>query len=204
MPRKPAASAPPSTPVSPLAAFATDVWPDDAVQVGRIVGAHGLQGFVKVAPLSGDAGALLKAARWWLEHGLPAPRRYAVETRSRRLQGGTMVAAIEQVSDRTAAEAFKGATVYVRRGDFPPARDGEFYWVDLLGLAVVNRDGVVLGTVDGLLDNGAQTVLRVVQQRTDAAGMPRPVERLIPFVEQYVGEVSLERRRIEVDWGEDY
>lgn len=182
-----------------MSALATAAWPDDAVAVGYVAGAYGLKGMIRVAPQSADASALLHAAQWWLELQLPRPQRLQLATRARRLHGGAVVAAAAGISDRTPAEALKGATVYVRRADFPAPRDGEFYWVDLIGLQVVNREGVALGTVAGLLDNGPQAVLRVV-----AGTGAEARERLIPFVDAVVGQVSLEQRRIEVDWGEDY
>jgi 16S rRNA processing protein RimM len=94
----------------------------------------------------------------------------------------------------------RGARVFVGRASFPTPDPDEFYWVDLIGLDVVNREGVVLGSVVGLLDTGPHSVLRVMppgESKEDA-------ERLIPFVGAYVDTVSLEQRRITVDWGLDY
>jgi 16S rRNA processing protein RimM len=107
-----------------------------------------------------------------------------------------VVASAQEVPDRTAAEALHGALVFISRTSFPTAGIGEYYWVDLIGLAVVNRQGDALGTVVGLLDTGAHSVLRVQTQPTQ--------ERLIPFVAAYVDEVDLAQRRILVDWGLDY
>jgi 16S rRNA processing protein RimM len=193
------------TPYSPaLAAFATQDWPSDAIEVGRVIGAYGLRGQIKVAPLAAVPEALLRASTWWLEHGLPVSKRYAVATRGRKLQAGAVAASIDGVDDRTKAEAFKGATVFVSRAEFPAAKEGEFYWIDLIGLSVVNKQGVTLGKVVGLLDAGAQGVLRVAYSAIDEAGVAVEAERLIPFVDAYVGTVSLEKKLIEVDWGEDY
>ena len=100
--------------------------------------------------------------------------------------------------DRTAAEALRGARIFIARSQFPPAGADEFYWADLIGLAVVNRDGVALGGVVGLIDTGPQSVLRVQPEAVDAE------EVLIPFVSAYVDAVDLPARRIVVDWGLDY
>jgi 16S rRNA processing protein RimM len=91
----------------------------------------------------------------------------------------------------------RGARIFVPRSSFPSAASDEFYWVDLIGLQVVNREGRPLGEVLGLIDNGAHSVLRVAPP---AAG----AERLIPFVAAYIDRVDLAARRIEVDWGLDY
>ncbi len=193
------------TPHSPaLAAFATQAWPSDAIEVGRVIGAYGLRGQIKVAPLAAVPEALLRAATWWLEHGLPVSKRYSISTRGRKLQAGAVAASIEGVDDRTQAEAFKGATVFISRAEFPAAKEGEFYWIDLIGLSVVNKQGITLGIVVGLLDTGAQGVLRVAYSAVNEAGVSADGERLIPFVDAYVGTVSLEKKLIEVDWPADW
>ena len=112
-----------------------------------------------------------------------------------------MVAGAAEVHDRNAAEARKGARNFVSRASFPKADDGEYYWVDLLGLSVVNRQGELLGMVADLIDTGPHTVLRIV---AEAAAGAEPVERLVPFVDAYVDAVDLPGRRITVDWGLDF
>lgn len=188
-------------------------WPDDAVEVGRIVDAWGIQGGIKVQPFSADPQALFSSRRWFLKppEG-PAPKPGAAAVRLPRLlkitqareQGALVVARAQEVPDRNAAEALKGARVFISRQSFPTAQEGEYYWVDLIGLSVVNREGAELGTVADLLDTGAHCVLRV--RRPDAAPQAKgeEAERLIPFVDAYVDEVDLPGRRITVDWGLDY
>ena len=118
--------------------------------------------------------------------------------------GDVVVATAQEVADRTAAERLKGARVFVSRQSFPSADADEFYWVDLIGLQVFNRDGALLGTVTDLLETGAHCVLRV--RRPDAApnASPDEAERLIPFVNAFVDEVDLPGKRLTVDWGLDY
>lgn len=176
----------------------TPAWPDDAVEVGRIVDAWGLKGGIKVLPFAADPQALFSSRRWFLKPAEGA--RTAVPPLLRisgaRAQGDVVVATARDLPDRNAAEALKGARVFVSRASFPSAGDDEYYWVDLIGLAVVNREGEALGTVVDLLDTGAHSVLRV--QHGDEA------ERLIPFVAAYVDQVDLPQRTIRVDWGLDY
>jgi 16S rRNA processing protein RimM len=98
----------------------------------------------------------------------------------------------------------KGARIFISRASFPTAGDGEYYWVDLIGLDVVNRQGEALGTVIDLIDTGAHSVLRI-QRPAGEAGVPEGAsERLIPFVAAYVDDVNLSERRIMVDWGLDF
>lgn len=187
-------------------------WPVDAVEVGRIVDAWGLKGWFKVQPYTADPQALFSSRRWFL---LPSEKAglaragsaaTALPTLLRisevKEHGDVIVARAREVADRSAAEAVRGARVFVGRASFPTAGAHEYYWVDLIGLAVINREGQRLGTVAGLIDTGPQSVLRVSSPPI-GAGAPH-TERLIPFVAAYVDEVSLEGRTITVDWGLDY
>jgi 16S rRNA processing protein RimM len=106
------------------------------------------------------------------------------------------------MDDRNAAESLRGARIFIPRSSFPTAADGEYYWVDLLGLQVVNREGLDLGQVRDLMSTGPQTVL-VIEQVAEAEG-GKPVERMIPFVSAFVDGVDLPAKRITVDWQPDY
>ncbi|MFL6627428.1 MAG: ribosome maturation factor RimM [Vitreoscilla sp.] len=202
-------------------------WPEDAIEVGRILGAWGIKGGIKVQPFAADPQALFSARRWFLKPAesakppaaaaapgkppkpaaaktpaqkaaLAAPLPFALNVTGVRDQGDAIVCTAPEIPDRDAAEAMKGVRVFVSRSTFPKTDDGEFYWVDLIGLAVVNREQVALGDVVGLIDTGPHCVLRV--QPAD----PAADERLIPFVEAFVDSVDMPARRILVDWGLDF
>jgi len=198
-------------------------FPDDAIEVGRVTGAWGIQGGIRVMPFSKDPQALFSSRRWFIrppETALPGPRPTAplpllLRITHSKEQGDAVVATAQELPDRNAAEAMKGARIFVARSSFPTAGDGEFYWIDLVGLAVVNRQGEALGTVVGLIDTGAHSVLRLRRPEsglaattgttvTAAAAPDDAGERLIPFVAAYIDDVSLADRRITVDWGLDY
>jgi 16S rRNA processing protein RimM len=181
-------------------------FPADAIEVARIVGAWGIKGWFRVQPHAKDPQALFSSKRWFLRspeaHPAGPDRKVAelptllriVEARE---HGDDVVATARDIGDREQAEALRGARVFVARSSFPTAAEDEFYWVDLIGLQVCNRDGALLGEVAGLLDNGAQSVLQV-------RSGPDVPERLIPFVSAYIDRVDLAARRIDVDWGLDY
>jgi 16S rRNA processing protein RimM len=191
-------------------------WPDDAVEVGRIVDAWGIQGGIKVQPFSSDPQALFSSRRWFLQppagpapktvtgKGAVAPLPRLLRITQAREQGAVVVARAQEVADRNAAEALRGARIFISRQSFPTAKDGEYYWIDLIGLAVVNREGEALGTVTDLLDTGVHCVLRVQRPDVPADAKADEAERLIPFVDAYVDAVDLAGRRITVDWGLDY
>jgi 16S rRNA processing protein RimM len=96
----------------------------------------------------------------------------------------------------------RGGRIFVLRSSFPTAADGEYYWVDLMGLQVINREGVVLGQVRDLMSTGPQTVLVIEAAPESEDG--KPVERMIPFVSAFVDDVDLPAKRITVDWQPDY
>jgi 16S rRNA processing protein RimM len=180
-------------------------WPDDALEVGRIGEAWGLKGGFHVLPYADPPEALLAASRWHLR-AAEGPRRPSsaaalpatLEIASVRASGDGLIASSPAVPDRSAAEALRGARIFIARSQFPEPADDEFYWADLIGLGVVNRDGLALGQVVGLIDTGPQSVLRIQPQGAEAD------ELLIPFVSAYVDSVDLPGRRIVVDWGPDY
>jgi 16S rRNA processing protein RimM len=121
-----------------------------------------------------------------------------------KVHGDNVVAMAQELPDRNAAEAMQGARIFVARTHFPTAGDGEFYWIDLIGLAVVNRQGEALGVVTDLLDTGAHSVLRMRRPDAPADASLEASERLIPFVAAFIDDVNLAQRRITVDWGLDY
>jgi 16S rRNA processing protein RimM len=188
------------------AVLAASSWPDDAVEVGRVLGAWGIKGWIKVQPFAADPQALLGADRWYLQPPEPGPQRGPGEltiTQSRS-HGDAVIAVAAECGDRNAAEALQGARVFVPRASFPAAQVDEYYWVDLIGTAVVNRQGERLGIVTSLLDTGAHSVLCVRSDDEPNKTADAPAERLIPFVAAYVDSVDLKAMRIVVDWGLDY
>lgn len=212
---------------SPLVLDDGVVWPEDAVEVGRVVDAWGVKGGIKVMPFSSDPQALFCTKKWFLRPAeaavgavvrpgaatkpasavasaaqaarLNAPR--FLQVKSAREQSDIVVATCDGLDDRNAAEALKGARVFVSRSAFPTPDDGEFYWIDLIGLDVSNPQGEALGRVVDLIDTGPNSVLRL---EGEAGADGKPVERLIPFVSAYILSVSLADKRIVADWGLDY
>lgn len=189
----------------------TPDWPEDAVEVGRIMDAWGVKGWVRIQPFAADPQALFSTRRWFLKppEGQGPKRPVAASTVPSFLKisqvkhhGDGVVALPQGVEDRNGAEALRGARVFVSRASFPTADPDEYYWVDLIGLTVVNLQGETLGTVVGLLDTGPHSVLRIAPEGADAND--EASQRLVPFVAAYVTDVSLPERRITVDWGLDY
>lgn len=166
------------------------------VGLGYISGIYGVRGWVKVFSWTRPPERILDYSRW-----LIGPERAgAADTQaplsqyslhSGRMHGKGLVAQLSDVEDRDRAAALIGQHIYVARDDLPATAAGEFYWADLVGLEVRNRQGVRLGVVDHLLETGAHDVL----------ALDSGANHLIPFVHgDIVRDVDLDGGVISVDW----
>jgi 16S rRNA processing protein RimM len=185
--------------------------PADAIEVGRIADAWGIKGFFKVIPYSASPEALFSSKRWYLLPPEPRPgvvlssKEAAftgcqlIKIRSAKEHTDVIVVQVDGCDDRDTAELLKSARIFIARSAFPTVASDEFYWVDLLGLEVVNREDVRLGYIKDLISTGPQTVM-VIEAETEG----KKVETLIPFVSVYVDNVSLQDKRVTVDWQLDY
>ena len=191
----------------------TSALPDDAIEVGRVLDAWGVKGWLKILPHSSAPEALLSAGTWFLQ---PPEAKFrpgfnaftgtvAVSIDEAKTHSDSVVAKLMGMDDRTPAEALRGARIFLPRSSFPAASTDEYYWVDLIGLNVVNREGVALGSVRDLMATGPQSVL-CVEYVSPAEGDAAPVaaERMIPFVSVYVDKVDIAGKLITVDWQPDY
>ena len=177
--------------------------PADAIEVGRIADAWGIKGWFKVLPYSASPEALFSSKRWYLQPAERGAKTFTgtalLKIKEAKEHSDSVVATAQEVPDRNTAELLKGARIFVSRASFPTPETDEYYWVDLIGLDVVNREGVALGSVRELLHTGPQTVLVLAYQEEGKAK-----ERMIPFVSAYIDNVDLVARRITADWQPDY
>lgn len=167
---------------------------NDIVVLGRLTDPYGIQGWIKLRPYGDDPLAWAEMPTWWLgkEDG---PWR-EVKLKGLKVHGDGVVMLLDGIPDRTAADALKGMLVGAPRDKLPATDDDEFYWGDLIGLAVLNTADEKLGAVAGLIETGANDVLRVVADDG--------VERLLPFVDAVVLSVDKEAGVIRVVWESDW
>jgi len=161
------------------------------IVMGRIAAPFGIKGWVKVQSFSDDPGTLMDFESWRIGRG---DKHTAFHVDTVQDHSNTLVAKLDGIDDRDAAFALRGQEISIQRSRLPPPADDEFYWSELIGLKVVNREGAVLGTVSSLMETGAHDLLVIKGTR----------EHLIPFVAAFVGKVDVAGGVIEVDWGEDY
>jgi len=152
--------------------------PDRLLLVGRVAGAFGVRGELRVTTYTDDPTALLRYRDLQREDGGPA-----LSLTSGRAQSGALIARAKEVADRDQAEALKGLALYVPRASLPPPDEDEFYLADLIGLRVVAPDGAELGHVKSVQNFGAGDLLEIAP--------PGGATWYLPFTKQAVPEVKL-------------
>jgi 16S rRNA processing protein RimM len=166
---------------------------NDYLNAGQISGVFGVKGYVKVFSLTQPRENILKYSPWLLKKNGQSKE---VNVLSGQRQGSNVVAELENIIDRDAAQALMGWDILISRQSLPKAKPGEYYWTDLVGLEVETAEGIKLGVVDHLIETGANDVMVVVDGEA---------ERLIPFLQQHtVLSINLEAGLIQVDWDPDF
>jgi 16S rRNA processing protein RimM len=155
------------------------------ILLGRIVGAHGIRGEVRITTFAARPEDV--AAYGPLDDG--AGRTFKIEAVRATAKG--VVARLAGIRDRTAAEALKGASLYVDRERLPAPNEGEFYHADLIGMAAINAEGGAVGEVVGVHNHGAGDILEI---RLVGSGKTE----LVAFTDAFVPEVDLAGRRVVV------
>lgn len=167
------------------------------ITLGKIAGVYGVKGWIKIHSQTRPIENLLKYRTWWIAKGAG----FEAKLLNGNVHANGIIAHISGVdgqpmTDRDVAAGLLGAEIQVERSAFPELPEGQYYWVDLIGLNVLNEQGEALGEVTDVTSNGAQDVL-VLQQGE--------VERLIPFINgPIVKSVDLAAKRIVCDWQLDY
>ncbi|MCL2874991.1 MAG: ribosome maturation factor RimM [Betaproteobacteria bacterium] len=167
------------------------------VVLGRVTAPFGVKGWLKIQPFDDDSESWGKMSHWWLAPGPETPdgqwAQYAL--RGFQAHGKGLIVCLEGITDRNTAEPFTGWYVAVPRESLPRTEENEYYWCDLVGMAVHDEAGEPLGEVIGLISTGAHDVLQVRDDDT---------EHLIPFVAAYVLDVDLAAGSIRTAWQKDW
>lgn len=166
----------------------------DMITLGKVSGVFGIKGWIKVFSHTAQRDGILDYSPWLLRvAGQWKP--YAI-LNGQVQSKGIIVAQLEGITDRTQAESLMGCEIAVPREQLQSLRPDEYYWVDLVGLEVMTTTGVALGKVDHLFETGSNDVMVVREDNK---------ERLIPWIlEQVIKSVSLEEKRILVDWDPEF
>lgn len=155
----------------------------DLILVGRVAGAFGVKGEVRITTYTADPMALVGYRDLKRETGAPA----LTLAGGRPTKGGIIVRA-KEVETREQAEALRGLRLYIPRAVLPEPDEDEFYVTDLVGLAVVAADGEPLGRIKDVRDFGAGDLLEV-QPETGASWW-------LPFTREAVPEVKIAEGKV--------
>ena len=162
------------------------------VAMGYIKGVFGVKGWVKIHSDTEYTDSLLDFPQWQLSKD---GQIQTVTIAESKINGDELLVRFEGIADRNAAALLRGYIIEIDRSSFADTEDDEYYWADLVGLTVINREQLNLGTISSLMDTGAHDVLVVDGDFG---------RKLIPFVAQYIDEVNIPQKKICVDWGSDY
>lgn len=169
------------------------------IVLGRIVAPFGVRGWVRVHPFADDPAAWCELPQWWLGSDGDAPQSDAAWRAYKLLEvrdhGKGLIARLEGVADRNAAEAIDGMYIAAPREAMPATEEDEFYWADVIGLEAVNAKGESLGKVTSIIEAPANDVLVVEDSEQ---------QRLLPFVSAVVLDVDAAAGVIRVAWERDW
>lgn len=160
--------------------------------LGKVSGVYGVKGWVKLFSYTDPREGILDYKHCFLKI---KGQWQATELMQGRKQGKGVVARIEGCDDRDQAYMLIGTEIAITNDQLAELAENEYYWKDLIGLKVINQDGIELGVVSSLMETGANDVLVVKGER----------ERLIPFTQgATVQQVNLDQKLITVDWDPDF
>ena len=162
------------------------------VVVAQVGAPFGIKGWVHVKPFTEPASNFQQFDRLFL--GDSKDSWDLVDSIEVRKHNQGFVAQINGCENRDLAERYRGAELAVERLDLPELEAGEYYWVDVIGIRVENKDGDVLGTVSDIVENNASAVMHI-------EGNSKTY--LIPLVRPILINVELPSRLI-VDWDIDW
>ncbi|MCY4148711.1 MAG: ribosome maturation factor RimM [Gammaproteobacteria bacterium] len=165
---------------------------DSPIVIGRIVGHHGLKGWVKVDSFTRPREQfreyqtiLVGKKGTWKQ----------VRIEEHKAHSRNLLIRLGECESREQAEPVIGADIAIEHDQLTELSEGEYYWIDLIGLSAVNLQGAELGTISRIIETGANDV--IVAQSGQA-------EILIPWIPDVIRNVDLEERLIVVDWQQDY
>lgn len=163
--------------------------PDTCVVIGKIVGAHGIKGYVKIHCEA--ASFLIFAPGRSVLVRDPKGRSRVMEILDSRPQRKMLLLLLKGVFDRNAAEMLPGSDLLMEKSSLPELEPDTYYWADIAGMSVVSVDGQFVGTVSSLIETGSNDVY--VIQTPDAG------EILIPAIASVVLEIDLNRKIMRVN-----
>lgn len=165
--------------------------PDELLLIGKITGAHGIKGEVRVYPYVDEQTHLRPGKEVLVEP--PGQKASPYKLKKARVYKKMVRVGFETVEDRSQAEALAGSRLFLPRSELPPAEPYTWYWCDLIGLDVYDTEKGFIGRVETMIETGSNDVFVVKDQEG---------ERLVPAIEDVVLNIDLEAGKILVEMPE--
>lgn len=165
------------------------------VVLGMISGHHGIKGELKVKSYTRPVEQIFDYPVWKVGES-EDPDWKTVNVSAARQSGRRLVVRLDGYPDRETSDGLIGCSIAIDRAMLETLKDGEFYWMDLIGLQVVNQKNIRLGVLTDMLETGANDVAVVTSEDN--------IERLLPWGPQVIRKVDLETGILTVDWDESY
>jgi len=168
---------------------------ENQITLGKVGAVYGIKGWLRIHSFTDEPDAILDYFPWSLKLG---NNTRTVDVTDWRKHNKGLIVKVGGVDDRDNAQALVGSEILINESTLPVLSQGDYYWRDLIGMAVVTTKGYDLGVVSDMLETGANDVLVVKANLNDGFSKK---ERLIPYLlEQVVESVSIENKQICVDW----
>ncbi len=164
----------------------------EKIVLGKIASPFGVRGWSKITSYTEPPEGLLDYSVLEVSK---SGKKYRLTLEQGKPHGKFLAVKFAGIDDRDQAALYTNALIEVSRDDLPDTQDGSYYWADLIGMAVQTPDGIDLGTVERMMETGANDVLVVCGDR----------ERLIPWIQgDVVKKVELQQNLLTVEWDPDF
>lgn len=157
------------------------------ILIGKVSGCFGVKGWLKIFSYCEPRENISSYATWIVNDKV-------FESVESKRNGKLMVAKLKGIDDKDTALSLIGQKIEINKEQLHCLDNDKFYWHDLVGLEVTNKQGVKFGTIKSLLETGAHDVVIINGDR----------ERIVPYImDQTILEVNIEKNSMLVDWHED-
>jgi len=163
---------------------------DSSVTLGKIVGVHGVQGWLKVFSYTRPLENIFQYDNWHLQRD--SGEQITCRVTGHKGQGKSLRVKFEGVQDRNQAQALVGLEISIDQSDLPELTHNQYYWRDLIGLTVKDTKGVELGVITDMMETGANDVMIL----TDHSGK----SLAIPWMPEVVKQIDIEQSSLIADW----
>jgi len=161
------------------------------ITIGRFGSTFGIQGWIKIISFTDPVENIINLAPLFIKKNNDWQQLYLKDIKK---HGKNIIAKINDVNDPETAAMYTNLDIAIEHEQLPKLAKNEYYWSDLEGLNVINKEGQELGQVDHLFATGSNDVLVVKNDH----------ERLIPYIDDVVLKIDIENKLITVDWDPEF